>query len=47
MRAILGVIQVLYLNSNMRLSAEMRKETNPEEPFFFFGGGGGYEFSVA
>ena len=46
MRAFLGVIQFLYLNSNMSLilnqPAEMRKETNPEEPFF-----GSYEFSVA
>ena len=44
LRAILGVIQFLYLNSNMSLiinPAEMSKETNPEEPFFE-----DYEFSV-
>ena len=34
-RGIFGVIQFLYLNTNMSLIiAEMRKETNPEEQFF-------------
>ena len=34
MRAILGVIQFLYLTSNMSLIINQPKCVNPEEPFF-------------